>query len=57
MSDAEKVLVVGLGHVGQPLAVKLVEAGFVVYGIDTNHRVVKSIQTGTSHVGSQEAVI
>ena len=56
MGDAGKILIVGLGHVGQPLAVKLAEAGFVVYGVDTNHRVVESIQAGTSHVGSEEEV-
>ena len=50
MDNKQKVLIVGLGHVGQPLAVMLAEAGFTVYGVDIQQQVIKTMQKGHSHV-------
>ncbi len=56
MSD---ILIIGLGHVGQPLAVKLADAGYTVYGVDTNPHVIDCMLKGGSHVqepGLSEAI-
>ena len=50
MNNREGILVVGLGHIGQPLAAKLAQAGFTVQGIDTNEEVVDKIHRGESHI-------
>ena len=47
---ADRVLVVGQGYVGLPLAMAAVEAGFDVTGFDTDHRKVAALNTGASHV-------
>jgi UDP-N-acetyl-D-mannosaminuronic acid dehydrogenase len=44
------MLVVGLGHVGQPLAAALAEAGFTVYGVDKDPETVERIRANNSHV-------
>jgi UDP-N-acetyl-D-mannosaminuronic acid dehydrogenase len=50
LNNREGILVVGLGHIGQPLAAKLAQAGFTVQGIDTNEEVVDKIHRGESHI-------
>ncbi|GGC90835.1 nucleotide sugar dehydrogenase [Enterococcus wangshanyuanii] len=45
-----KIGVIGLGYVGLPLAMAFVSAGFEVIGIDTNEKIVKSLNAGDSHI-------
>lgn len=45
-----KVVVVGQGYVGLPIAVRAVEAGYDVVGIDTDKTRVDALQAGTSYV-------
>jgi len=47
---AEKVVVIGQGYVGLPVAVRAVEAGYNVVGIDRDRRRVKQLSTGASFV-------
>jgi UDP-N-acetyl-D-glucosamine dehydrogenase len=42
--------IVGLGYVGLPLAMELVDAGYPVLGFDVKQRVVDLVNGGTSHV-------
>ena len=44
------VSVVGLGYVGLPLAVTFAEAGFRVFGVDTDQSRVDSVNSGRSHI-------
>ena len=48
--QAEKLVVVGQGYVGLPLAVRAVEAGFDVVGIDVDAARVKRLSTGESFI-------
>jgi UDP-N-acetyl-D-mannosaminuronic acid dehydrogenase len=50
MNEKGSVLVVGLGHVGQPLAAVLAEAGFTVYGVDKNPEILERLCDRNSHV-------
>jgi nucleotide sugar dehydrogenase len=45
-----KVVVVGQGYVGLPLALRAAEAGFRVVGYDTSERRVAQLRAGRSHV-------
>lgn len=45
-----KVVVVGQGYVGLPLAVRAVESGFTVVGLDTDELRVKRLASGDSYV-------
>jgi UDP-N-acetyl-D-glucosamine dehydrogenase len=45
-----RLVVLGLGYVGLPLAVVFAEAGFNVMGIDPDQRKVDTIQRGESHI-------
>ncbi len=45
-----RVGIIGLGYVGMPLAVEFAEAGFSVYGIDTNQKRINQIKKGTSYI-------
>ncbi|HWH00670.1 MAG TPA: nucleotide sugar dehydrogenase [Pilimelia sp.] len=47
---AERVVIVGQGYVGLPLAMRAVEAGFDVVGLDADGRRVKSLGVGESYV-------
>ena len=47
---AEQVVVIGQGYVGLPLAVRAVEAGYNVVGIDRDSRRVKQLGTGASFI-------
>jgi len=44
----KKISVIGLGYVGQTLAVTLAEAGFTVYGTDTDEDTLKRLKSGKS---------
>ncbi|MFA5104878.1 MAG: nucleotide sugar dehydrogenase [Candidatus Margulisiibacteriota bacterium] len=46
----QSVGIIGLGYVGLPLAVKFVQAGFEVLGIDTDTRKLKMIRSGKSYI-------
>jgi UDP-N-acetyl-D-glucosamine dehydrogenase len=50
MSTRRKVVVVGQGYVGLPLAMSAVEAGYSVVGFDTAERRVKLLSAGESYV-------
>ncbi|MDI3210057.1 nucleotide sugar dehydrogenase [Pseudarthrobacter sp. AL07] len=47
----KKIVVVGQGYVGLPVAMRAVEVGFDVVGIDIDQRRVDSLVQGTSFVG------
>ena len=44
------ISVVGLGYVGLPLAVTFAEAGFRIFGVDTDQSRVDSVNSGRSHI-------
>ncbi|MGW0433589.1 nucleotide sugar dehydrogenase [Micromonospora sp. NPDC003197] len=48
--QAEKLVVIGQGYVGLPLAVRGVEAGFEVVGIDVDATRIKRLSTGESFI-------
>ena len=50
-----KIVVLGLGYVGLPLAVVFAEAGFTVVGVDPDERKVNAITKGESYIISQFA--
>ena len=50
MPDTTTVCVVGLGYIGLPTAATLAGAGHRVVGVDTNPRVVETINGGQVHI-------
>jgi UDP-N-acetyl-D-glucosamine dehydrogenase len=46
----ERLVVVGQGHVGLPIAMSAVDAGFSVVGLDTDAARIWALQDGQSHV-------
>lgn len=46
----QKVLIIGQGYVGLPLAMRAVEVGFQVHGIDVDARRIDSLRNGNSYV-------
>lgn len=46
----QTLVVIGLGYVGLPMALRAAESGFKVYGLDTNPGMVAAINAGRSHV-------
>ncbi len=50
MATSERLVVVGQGYVGLPVAIRAVEAGFDVVGFDVDATRVKRLQTGDSFV-------
>jgi UDP-N-acetyl-D-glucosamine dehydrogenase len=53
---ALSVIVIGQGYVGLPLAIRAVEVGHFVVGLDTDGEVVKLLAAGESHVEDVPAV-
>ncbi|QEV40212.1 nucleotide sugar dehydrogenase [Streptomyces nodosus] len=49
-ADRRKLIVVGLGYVGLPLAVRAVEAGYLVVGVDTDELRVKRLGACDSYI-------
>lgn len=45
-----RAAIIGLGYVGLPLAMVLVDAGFSVYGIDTSAERVETLRNGRSYI-------
>jgi len=50
VGDAGSLVVIGLGYVGLPLALRASEVGFQVTGLDTSPSTVDSLNEGRSHV-------
>jgi UDP-N-acetyl-D-glucosamine dehydrogenase len=50
MTEQQRVVVVGQGYVGLPLAVRAVEVGYDVIGYDVDEQRVKRLNAGESHV-------
>ncbi|MCL3862913.1 nucleotide sugar dehydrogenase [Actinotalea sp. K2] len=46
----KKLVVIGQGYVGLPMALRAAEKGFVVVGLDTNERIVRELGVGRSHI-------
>ena len=51
---AKKIVVVGTGYVGLPLAIMLARAGYEVVGVDIEENVVNAINTGILHLAEEE---
>ena len=51
------LVVVGLGYVGVPMAVRATEAGLDVVGLDTNAGVVDGLNAGHSHIDDVNEVV
>lgn len=51
LSRASRVVVVGQGYVGLPVALRASEVGFQVVGFDTSAERTKSLAVGTSYIG------
>lgn len=47
---SSRVVVMGMGYVGLPMALRAAEAGHRVVGLDTNHQIVRDLNAGISHV-------
>jgi UDP-N-acetyl-D-glucosamine dehydrogenase len=50
-SDGRRLVVVGQGYVGLPLAIRAAETGLSVVGFDTDIGIVNRLAAGRSHVG------
>ncbi len=50
MDTNPRVVVVGQGYVGLPVAIQAVEAGYEVVGLDCDHQRVARLQAGSSYV-------
>jgi UDP-N-acetyl-D-glucosamine dehydrogenase len=50
LGEARKIVVVGQGYVGLPLAMRAVEVGHTVAGYDTNESRIKRLSAGESYV-------
>jgi len=51
---AKKIVVIGTGYVGLPLAIMLARAGYQVVGVDIEENVVDAINTGVLHLAEEE---
>ncbi len=54
MSLERRVTVIGLGYVGLPTAALLARAGYAVFGVDINDRIVSALNKGESPLGEPE---
>lgn len=50
LAEPEKVVVVGQGYVGLPLAMRAVEVGYDVVGYETDPQRAKRLSAGESYV-------
>ena len=50
MAEAQRVVVIGQGYVGLPLAMRAVEVGFDVVGFEIDEKRVKRLAEGDSYV-------
>lgn len=51
---AKKIVVIGTGYVGLPLAIMLARSGYEVIGVDVEEGVVDSINKGVLHLAEEE---
>jgi len=54
MAVVKKIVVIGTGYVGLPLAVMLARSGYEVIGVDIEEGVVESINRGVLHIAEEE---
>lgn len=54
MLSARKIVVIGTGYVGLPLAVMLARSSYKVIGVDIEENVVKSINEGVLHLAEED---
>ena len=54
MVVTKRIVVIGTGYVGLPLAVMLARAGYEVIGVDIEENVVNAINDGTLHLAEEE---
>lgn len=47
----KRLVVIGQGYVGLPMALRAAQTGMTVVGLDTNADVVAALNSGTSHIG------
>lgn len=47
----KRLVVIGQGYVGLPMALRAAEKGFVVTGLDSNETVVEALNASRSHIG------
>jgi len=52
----KRLVVIGQGYVGLPMALRAANRGFVVTGLDTNGTIVGALNEGTSHVDDVSGV-
>ena len=50
IATEQKVVVVGQGYVGLPLAMRAVEVGFDVVGFDLDQSKITGLRAGRSHI-------
>jgi UDP-N-acetyl-D-glucosamine dehydrogenase len=50
-----KIVVVGQGYVGLPIALAAAESGYTVIGFDLNEKLVKNLNSGISHIEDIES--
>ncbi|MGA9347867.1 MAG: nucleotide sugar dehydrogenase [Anaerolineae bacterium] len=50
----KKIVVIGTGYVGLPLAIMLARAGYQVVGVDTEDHIVQAINEGVLHMAEEE---
>jgi UDP-N-acetyl-D-mannosaminuronic acid dehydrogenase len=54
MAVSKKIVVIGTGYVGLPLAIMLARAGYHVIGVDIEENVVNAINEGILHIAEEE---
>ncbi|MBA7658755.1 UDP-N-acetyl-D-mannosamine dehydrogenase [subsurface metagenome] len=52
---AKKIVVIGTGYVGLPLAIMLARSGYEVTGVDIEENIVDAINEGVLHLAEEEA--
>jgi UDP-N-acetyl-D-glucosamine dehydrogenase len=55
-SKSNRVVIIGLGYVGLPLAISAANAGWHVFGVDTSEEIVSALNEGVSHVESIDSI-
>ena len=53
-TENKKIIVVGTGYVGFPVAILLARAGYKVVGVDVDDSIVDGINSGYLHIAEEE---